>query len=64
MSRCILCQRELTPDETALHKKLINRASKEYMCITCLAKHFGVEEFMLHGKIDEFKNMGCTLFKS
>lgn len=31
---CMKCGRQLTYDEVALHRKLINRGSEEFMCIT------------------------------
>ena len=43
-------------------KKFINRASTEYMCIHCLARHFGVTEETLREKIEHFRESGCLLF--
>ena len=56
------CQRELTSDEIGLHKKMINRGSTEFMCITCLAAFYHCEESLLEKKIEQFREQGCTLF--
>lgn len=61
-AKCIRCGKPLEADEIGLHKKLINRGAKEFMCISCLSSEFGVPEDMLRKKIEEFRAMGCTLF--
>lgn len=63
MCKCIKCGRELTHNETGLHKKLINRAAESFMCISCLSRHFGVSEEALENKILQFKEAGCMLFR-
>ena len=62
-SRCHVCGRELSPDEIALTRKLINRGTSRFLCLTCLASHFQVSEETLRNKIREFREMGCTLFQ-
>lgn len=62
MANCIQCHRALTSDEIGLHKKMINRASTEFMCITCLAAFFHCEEALLQKKIEQFRSQGCMLF--
>lgn len=59
---CRSCGRPLSHDEIALHKKLYNRAAREYFCIQCSSEYLQVTVHMLEQKIQEFKNMGCTLF--
>ena len=59
---CVSCGRLLTRDEMALTKKMVNRGSTRFFCIRCLAEHFDVSEEMLHRKIQEYREMGCTLF--
>ena len=60
--RCENCRRRLTPDEVALTKKLVNRGTTRFWCITCLAEHFQVTKADLEQKILDFRAMGCTLF--
>lgn len=61
---CHSCQSALSQDEIALTKKLINRGTTKYYCISCLAKAFDVSERDLENKIQYFKDSGCTLFHS
>ena len=59
---CDACGREVTRDEIALSKKLVNRGTTRFWCIPCLARHYGVTEEDLRKKIEDFRAMGCTLF--
>ena len=59
---CVCCGIDVSRDEKALTRKLINRGTTQYFCLHCLADHFQVTEDVLHEKIREFKAMGCTLF--
>ena len=61
--QCCSCGHPLEPDEIALTKKMINRGTDRYFCLSCLADHFEVTEDVLRQKIREFREMGCTLFK-
>ncbi len=61
-SVCRKCGRPLTGDETALHRKLFNRAAESFFCIDCSAEYFEVTRELLEEKIRQFKAMGCTLF--
>ena len=62
MLTCITCGRPLEKDEVALTRKLINRGATQYLCIDCLAQKFEVTREDLEKKIEEFRQMGCTLF--
>ena len=53
----------LTKDEIGLTKKLIDKKTTNFYCLSCLAEYFEVEVDELLAKIEEFKNEGCTLFK-
>lgn len=63
MNQCAECGRELSRDEIALTKKMINRGLETFFCISCLAKRFAVSEELLKEKIEQFRMMGCTLFQ-
>ena len=63
MKEGLKCQKPLSKDEIGLHKKLINRACTEFMCMDCLAEHFSVSKELLIQKLSEFKSQGCLLFK-
>ena len=63
MADCIRCATALTHDEIGLTKKLINRGTSEYLCFDCMAAHFQVTVYELHRKVEEFREMGCTLFE-
>lgn len=59
---CRKCERALTGDEIALHKKLFNRAADSFFCMNCSAEYFEVTTELLEEKVRQFKEMGCTLF--
>ena len=59
---CVSCGREVTRDEQALTRKLINRGAESFYCLRCLAILFEVSEETLRDKIVQFRRMGCTLF--
>ncbi|HIV18125.1 MAG TPA: hypothetical protein IAC82_02240 [Candidatus Merdivicinus intestinigallinarum] len=59
---CFSCGRELTSDEIAIYRRMVNRAASEYLCISCFAREFSVTEELIRQKIRHFKEMGCTLF--
>jgi len=56
------CGRDLTSDEIGLHKKMINRGSTEFMCLSCLAAFYHCEEELLIRKMEQFRAQGCMLF--
>lgn len=62
MSACMHCGRPLTHDEIAIYRKMVSRAAKEYMCKTCLAQYFDVDESKIDQKIQQYKRQGCLLF--
>lgn len=62
--KCYVCGKTpLTKDEIGLTKKLIDKKTSNFYCLSCLAEYFEVEVDELLAKIEEFKNEGCTLFK-
>lgn len=62
-SKCKQCGRILTKDEIGLHKKLYNRGASSYFCIDCSSQYLEIPVPLLQKKIEEFKAMGCTLFR-
>ena len=62
MNRCKSCGTEITGDDKGLHKKLRGRFETEFICISCNAAYFNVPERFLRQKIDEWREMGCSLF--
>ena len=59
---CTDCGKQLSKDEIALSRKLIDVDTEELYCLTCMAENFGCSEDELKIKIQEFKEQGCTLF--
>lgn len=59
---CKQCGRELTADEIALYRRIVDRGAEAYLCISCFARAYDVTEDLLLGKIRHFRAMGCTLF--
>ena len=62
MERCVTCGKELTRDEMALSKKLINRGAKRGKCLACLSAYYQLSEQRLHELIAHYRAQGCTLF--
>ncbi|HBR31785.1 MAG: hypothetical protein PHD46_03920 [Eubacteriales bacterium] len=59
---CKECGSALDSDDIGATKKLINRGATEFLCIPCLAAHFGVSEELIRKKIEEYRSYGCSLF--
>ena len=60
---CLQCSQPVSLDEIGLTKKLINRGTTQYLCFACMAKRFDVTVEDLIRKVEEFREMGCTLFE-
>lgn len=64
MAVCYVCgKKNLTKDEKGITKKLIDKKTKHFYCLSCLAEYLEVTEEELLDKIEEFKNEGCILFQ-
>ena len=62
--KCYVCGKSpLSKDEIGITKKLSDKKTVNFYCLTFLAEYFEVDEDELLAKIEEFKNEGCTLFK-
>lgn len=59
---CRECSKELNKDEKAIYYRLVNRNTKDFLCIPCLSNKFKCKIEDINKRIVEFKNMGCTLF--
>lgn len=60
---CYVCGKEsLSKDEIGLTNKLLNRDTKRFYCIDCLAEYLETDTEFLVSKAEEFKEQGCTLF--
>ena len=60
---CYVCGKgPLSKDEIGLTKKIINKKTAVFYCLSCLADYLEVSEEELLDKIAEFKEEGCTLF--
>ena len=53
----------MTTDEVGLTKKLLDKNSSKFYCMSCLAEYLEVSEEELLAKVEDFKAQGCTLFK-
>ncbi len=62
--KCYVCGKTpLSKDEIGITKKLIDKKTSAFYCLSCLAEYLEVTEDELLAKIEEFKNEGCVLFK-
>ena len=60
---CYICGKEpLSKNEIGLTKKLLDKGSKCFYCLDCLAEYLEVDTEFLLAKLEEFKEQGCNLF--
>lgn len=60
---CYVCGKTpLSKNEVGLSRKILDRKTKVFYCLACMAEHLEVTEEELLDKIEQFKNEGCTLF--
>jgi hypothetical protein len=60
---CYVCGKEkLTKHEIGLTKKLLDKNTKCFYCLECLAEYLEVDTEFLLEKIEEFKTQDCELF--
>ena len=62
-NNCKTCGGILKKDWIALHRKLLDKDAREFLCINCLADTFDCDVEDLNVKIEEFKEQGCQLFR-
>ena len=58
----VRCGKELTKDEMALYRKLVDESAESPLCLSCIAEWFECDVEDLLDKIEEFKEEGCALF--
>lgn len=60
---CYSCGKEsISKNEVGLTKKLLDKNSKRFYCLNCLAQYLETDAEFLLAKIEEFKEQGCKLF--
>jgi len=60
---CYVCEKApLRKNEIGLTQKLIDKNSKRFYCLDCLAEYLEVDTDILLVKVEEFKEQGCKLF--
>ena len=61
---CKKCGKEnLSGDELAIYRKLVNRGAAEFLCIDCLADFFKCDKSEIEARIKYYRDSGeCTLF--
>jgi biotin operon repressor len=60
---CYVCGKtSLSKNEIGLNKKLLDKTTKQYYCLDCLADYLEVTTEELLAKIEDFKEQGCTQF--
>ena len=60
---CYVCGKvNLSKNEIGLTKKLLNKDSKHFYCLDCIAEYLEVDAEFLTAKIEEFKEQDCKLF--
>ena len=60
---CYVCNKEsLGKNDIGLTKKLLDKDSKRFYCLDCLAEYLEVDTEFLIAKVEEFKEQGCELF--
>ncbi|MCD8049831.1 MAG: hypothetical protein LUG52_09645 [Clostridia bacterium] len=63
LKKCYVCGKTpLTKDEIGITKKIIDKNTRLFYCLPCLAEYLEVTEEELLAKIEEFKEEGCKLF--
>jgi len=60
---CYVCGKyDLNRNEVGLTKKLLDKDSKHFYCLDCLAEYLEVDTELLLAKVEDFKEQGCLLF--
>jgi uncharacterized protein YlaI len=63
IKKCYVCEKEnLSKNDIGLTKKLLDKDTRIFYCIDCLAEYLEVDSEFLLAKVEEFKEQGCDLF--
>ena len=62
VEHCVDCNQPLHRDEVAISRRLIGRGITRYCCIGCLAERLKVDPTVIKLKIQEYRELGCSLF--
>lgn len=63
VKKCYGCGKEsLNKIEVGLTRKLLDKDSRRFYCLCCLAEYLEVDTELLLAKVEEFKEQGCKLF--
>lgn len=60
---CYHCHKPVSRDDIGMTRKLINRGTTRYYCISCLAEAFDLTVDDVCKKMNYYKSIGCTLFQ-
>ncbi len=61
---CRQCGAPLETDDIAIYRKLVSRGADTFLCIDCLAAHFGCTRQAIENLIAYYRQSGeCTLFR-
>lgn len=61
---CVKCGAALETDDIAIFRKLVSRGADTFLCIDCLAAHFGCARLDIERLIEYYRQSGeCTLFR-
>lgn len=60
--KCCTCEAEVEQVSIALCKKLLDKNTKKFFCLKCLADYLDITVEDLLEKAADFKAQGCTLF--
>lgn len=60
---CYTCGKDaLSKNEIGLTKKLLDKDSRHFYCLDCLAEHLDVDTEFLLDRVKEYKEQGCKFF--
>ena len=61
--KCMVCGRKVDADMVGLNRKLFGKEIKKFYCLDCCSEYLETTNECLLTKIEEYKELGCTLFR-